>query len=99
MKIIISNEAANWYINELNLKENDTIRFFVRYGGMGGNVPGFSLGVNVQKPVQPHTLITVEKIDFFIEESDVWYFENNDLHIQFDDKLHEPLFSYVATSN
>ena len=33
MKINISNEAAAWYIDELDLTPGTSLRFFVRYGG------------------------------------------------------------------
>lgn len=29
----INEEALKWYKNELDLKEGDQVRFFVRYGG------------------------------------------------------------------
>jgi len=94
MKIEVTEEAADWYKEELYLRDNDTIRFFVRYGGVGGQIPGFSLGVSEEQPILPHTITTVQNITFFIEETDAWYFENNDLHIHFDKEKGEPLFVY-----
>ncbi|MEI3604792.1 hypothetical protein SPD48_03730 [Pseudogracilibacillus sp. SE30717A] len=94
MDIIISNEAAEWYKAEYELKNNASLRFFVRYGGIGGNVPGFSLGVNLESPMNIHTSITVNDILFYIEESDAWYFDDKDLLIKLDERLNEPQFSY-----
>lgn len=33
MNLKINEEALKWYKNELDLKEGDQVRFFVRYGG------------------------------------------------------------------
>src|SRR5690625_645331 len=94
MDIKISNEAAEWFKEEYEINEKVSLRFFVRYGGMGGNVPGFSLGVNIEEPDVIHTSTTLENILFFVEESDAWYFEEKDLIITLDEKMGEPQFSY-----
>lgn len=94
MEIIISDEAVKWYKEELDLKENDSIRFFVRYGGVGGKIPGFSLGISVVPPRQIHTSTMVDNIQFFIEEEDAWYFGDEDLVITLDEQFKEPQFTY-----
>jgi len=99
LEIVISKEVADWYKDELHLKDGDAIRFFVRYGGVGGNIPGFSLGVNVEKQKKPHKTVSISNIDFFVEESDVWYFEDQDLHVNLDETLNEPIFSYVSNND
>lgn|SRR5690625_4935402 len=96
VQIVISKDVAEWYKDELHLKDGDAIRFFVRYGGVGGNIAGFSLGVNVEKAKTPHKTVPISNIDFFIEESDIWYFEDKDLHVNLDETLNEPIFSYVS---
>lgn len=94
MKIIVSDDVAKWYQQELDIREATYIRFHVRYGGMGGNIPGFSLGINMDDPVQIHASTKVNNITFYIEESDAWYFENKDLVIKLDKKNNEPQFTY-----
>lgn len=95
MKLDISKEAAVWYKEELELEDKEELRFFVRYGGVGGKIPGFSLGVKKDQPQKIHTSQTVEDITFYIEDSDVWYFENSDLDIKFDDQQNEPVLKYI----
>src|SRR5690625_300654 len=95
MKIVVTEDAANWYKQELHLKDNDSLRFFVRYGGFGGQIPGFSLGVSEESPIQVHASTTVNKITFFIEEADEWYFEDKNLHINFYIEHHESKFLYI----
>ncbi len=94
MDIHISNDAAEWYKEEYDLENNASLRFFVRYGGVGGNIPGFSLGVNLEAPEEIHSSIKVNDILFYIEESDAWYFDHKDLFIQLNEELQEPQFSY-----
>lgn len=96
MRIIISEEAAHWYKEELDLTESAYVRFYVRYGGVGGNVPGFSIGLANEPPTQMHTSVKVNHITFYIEEQDAWYFEGKDLIITFNEQLNEPQFTYEA---
>jgi len=94
MKIIIEEKAARWYKDELQLSAPAYIRFTVRYGGMGGNIPGFSLGISSEKPEQVHTSTEVNDITFYVEENDAWYFEDKNLVVSFDEELDEPQFTY-----
>lgn len=94
MKIVISDEAVAWYKKELDMDKDDTLRFFVRYGGMGGHIPGFSLGINMEAPKKVHAETIVHDIHFFIEEDDAWYFEDKDLIISLHSEREEPQFTY-----
>ncbi|MFS0751707.1 HesB/YadR/YfhF family protein [Oceanobacillus sp. 1P07AA] len=94
MKINVTEEAANWYKEELNLTDKSSLRFFVRYGGVGGRIAGFSLGVKLESPINAHASTTVDDIQFFVEESDAWYFEDSNLSVSFDTKNGEPKIEY-----
>lgn len=94
LDINISEEAAEWFKKEYEINSSTTLRFFVRYGGMGGNIPGFSLGVNIEPPELIHTSTTVKEMMFYIEESDAWYFDEKDLMITLNTELGEPQFTY-----
>lgn len=94
MKINITSEAANWFKEEYEITEYTSIRFFVRYGGVDGNIPGFSLGVALETPDNMHTSVTVKNIQFFVDEADVWYFQDKNLFISLDEQLGEPKFAY-----
>jgi uncharacterized protein YneR len=95
MQISITEEAANWYKNELNLKEGDSLRFFVRYGGCSNVQKGFSLGVSRDNPENPGVKVEQAGIQFFIEEDDLWYFDGKDLNITLNKDLDEPEFHFV----
>jgi uncharacterized protein YneR len=92
MKIHISNDAANWYKNEMHLKSGDCIRFFARYGGHSTIQQGYSLGIAVENP---HDIAVKEEkcgITYYIEDKDLWYFDEQDLYVDYNATLNEPEF-------
>lgn len=93
MKMTISEDAAQWYKDELDLSADDSIRFYVRYGG-DGIVPGFSLGIKEAEPVSTLAKVTNNEICFYVETADAWYFDDLDLHIQMQDCSDGPVFQY-----
>lgn len=94
MIIDITNEAAAWYKQELNLTNGDFIRFFVRYGGCSTVQKGFSFGINTEEPVDIGAKIEMEGITFYIEEKDLWYLDGHDLIIEYNSNYEEPVFHY-----
>ncbi|MDQ0243126.1 uncharacterized protein YneR [Bacillus fengqiuensis] len=93
MNITVSNEALQWYKEELEINSGDMVKFFVRYGGCSTVQRGFSLGVAKQQPVLIGAQSEIEGITFYIEDQDLWYFEDNDLIVTFDETRGEPEFS------
>ncbi|MDQ0255434.1 uncharacterized protein YneR [Evansella vedderi] len=89
MKIDVTDEAIKWFRDELDVSEGDSVQFFVRYGGCGDFQSGFSLGVNVKEPEDIGTSIEKEGLLFFIENKDIWYFDDQDLLVEFDEKIGE----------
>ncbi|MFB1049780.1 HesB/YadR/YfhF family protein [Paraliobacillus sp. JSM ZJ581] len=90
MELSITQPAVTWFINELNLKEHDYVRFFARYGGHGGIHKGFSLGMSTNDiPNDPAMLVTKSGITFFVEKSDAWYFDGMNFHIKYARKYNE----------
>lgn len=94
MNIQITGEAAAWYKEELDLKNGDYVRFFVRYGGCSTVQSGFSLGVSNEEPVDIGVKTEKDGITFYIEEKDVWYFDEHNLIIDFQKEYEEPVFHY-----
>ncbi|MDR7078294.1 uncharacterized protein YneR [Neobacillus niacini] len=94
MNIQISSEAAAWYKRELNLKTGDFVRFYVRYGGCSTVQSGFSLGLSSEEPVDMGVSATEDGITYYIEEKDLWYFDDHDLIIDYLAKYDEPILEY-----
>ncbi|SFD78235.1 Uncharacterized protein YneR [Lentibacillus persicus] len=93
MKLNITNQAAKWYKEELNIGDQSFLRFFVRYG-FGGRIPGFSLGISNDTPEDIYASCNAEGVTFYIENKDAWYFDDQDLSITLDEQVKEPQFSY-----
>jgi len=94
MKIIISNEAYNWFKDEMDIESGDAIRFYVRYGGSSPFHEAFSLGVNREKPHQAGIQLERDGILFYIEKDDEWFFNEHDLHVHVNESLDELHYEY-----
>ncbi|MGW6300568.1 HesB/YadR/YfhF family protein [Peribacillus butanolivorans] len=98
MKLTISEQAAKWYSDELELQEGSHLRFYVRYGGHSSVQSGFSLGIMIEEPEAVAVATTLNKITFYVEEKDIWYFDGHDLLITFNENLTEPEFHYEKSA-
>ncbi|MFE4075903.1 HesB/YadR/YfhF family protein [Peribacillus sp. YIM B13477] len=98
MKLTISDQAAKWYIDELGLQEGSHLRFYVRYDGHSTVQSGFSLGIMQEEPENAAAATTMNEINFYVEEKDLWYFDGHDLLITFNEKLTEPEFQYEKSA-
>ncbi len=95
MNIRISDLAADWYEQEMNLKHGDFVQFYVRYGGDSSIQKGFSLGLSIDQPTDLAFKTVKNGITYYIEEKDVWYFENHNFHIDLNTKINEPEFVFT----
>lgn len=95
MDIQVTDQAAEWFETEMQLKKGDYVRFFARYGGFSPNHPSFSLGVNIQDPIHVGAIYDRNGIFYYIEDSDLWYFSEKNLSIDYDDKSDGPLYNYL----
>ena len=89
MEIIIQEQAYQWFKKEMDIEAGDTVRFYARYGGSSPFHEAFSLGMNRE---QPHTIGVQTKIDgvvFYIEQDDLWFFNEHSLVVSIDEKLNE----------
>ena len=95
MKIIISNEAFQWFKEEMEVVQGKSIRFYARYGGASPFHEGFSLGMTQEEPHDIGVETLVDGIRFYIEKDDLWFFNDHDLHVKLDEKVDELNYDYV----
>lgn len=93
MNINISEKAVAWYNEELDLSPGAYLRFFVRYGGHSIQ-SGFSLGITIMEPTHLGASTKINGVTFYVEEEDLWFFEDYNLMIILNEKLNEPEFLY-----
>lgn len=84
MALKVEQPAAHWYKSEMELKQGDHVRIYVRLGGCGSVHPGLSLGVMQDMPRDIGAQDEVDGIHFYIEQDNMWYLEEKDLLISFD---------------
>lgn len=94
MKIVISQEAMQWFKEDMEAQPGESIRFYARYGGSSVLHEGFSLGVTKEIPTNAAIELTLEDIHFFIEDKDVWYFDGHDLSVSLNSSSGEIEYSY-----
>lgn len=95
MKIVLTNEAMDWFKKEMEVEIGDMIRFYARYGGSSKFHEGFSLGMNREEPHEIGVETEIEGIRFYIEKNDEWFFNDHDLHVAVNEKLAELEYSYM----
>ncbi|TMW73378.1 iron-sulfur cluster biosynthesis family protein [Alteribacter natronophilus] len=89
MKLNVTREAADLYKKEMNLREEDSLRLFVRVGGVGSG--GFSAGVTRDIPGGPCHSVEVSGITFYVTGDDLWYFDG--MTVDYDEDLDEVTFT------
>ncbi|MGE8205816.1 HesB/YadR/YfhF family protein [Heyndrickxia sp. NPDC080065] len=94
MEIRITDEAGKWFKDEMFLKNGDSIRFFVKYGGSSPVQEGFSLGISNEAPSDIAVHTEQGGIVYYIEEKDLWYFDDHHLYVSYDGDLDEPVYEY-----
>lgn len=94
MEIILSNEAMDWFRNEMEIENGDYIRFYARYGGSSPFHEGFSLGMNREQPHDMGINAVVEDVHFYIEKADEWFFNEHNLVVNVDKGLDELSYTY-----
>lgn len=96
MKLTITSEAIQWFEDNVGLPEGNGIRFKAKIYGNSPVNKGYGLAI---EPNTPHhvaaEVITASGWHFFIEESDVWFFDNHDLEVRYDAVLDEPKYIYL----
>ncbi|MBE1553896.1 HesB/YadR/YfhF family protein [Sporosarcina limicola] len=94
MKIIVSDEALNWFKEEMHTLSGDSIKFFARYGGSSPLHEGFSLGVMKEQPDEAAIETVHNGVQFYIERRDKWFFVDHNLHVNVNPELNELVYTY-----
>ncbi|WML54673.1 HesB/YadR/YfhF family protein [Neobacillus sp. PS3-12] len=95
MKIEISQQALKWFKDELEVKKGDHLRFFAKIYGNSSVQPGYALGFSIDDPIDIAVQTELDGIVFFVEETDLWFFDSHDLHVEYNEKIDEIEFNYI----
>ncbi|MEH7106529.1 MULTISPECIES: HesB/YadR/YfhF family protein [Bacillaceae] len=95
MEIFISEAALSWFKEEVELASGDHVKFYSQIYGSSPIQENFALGFTVDnEPVD--TAVKTEKggIIFYVESSDLWFFNGHNLHVDYNPNKDELEFSY-----
>jgi uncharacterized protein YneR len=94
MNFKVSSDAANWFIDELDLEKGDYVHFFVKlYGGISTAHPDYYLGLSVEKDGDTHIKDEVEGITFYFNSQDSWFLDEYDLKVEMGNDEVEYIFN------
>ncbi len=94
MVITITEQAIKWYKEEMELKNGDYIRFYTKFYGSSPVQETYSLGFTKEVPIDIIASTVHDGITFFVEESDLWFFDGHDLQVHYNEKNDEIEYQY-----
>lgn len=95
MEINLSDSALKWFKEEIGVNSGDKVRFYAKFYGTSPVQEGYSLGFSKDDPINASVSKDYDGIVFFVEESDLWYFDSHNLHVEYDEKHDEIEFKYI----
>jgi uncharacterized protein YneR len=82
MNIKVSKEAAQWFLNEMDLQKGDYVQFFIKlYGGIPTIHSNYFLGISIGKEGSIAVKDEVEGITFYFNDQDSWFLEQYDIRV------------------
>lgn len=94
MNIHLSEQAIQWFEEEMEVESGDYVKFFARYGGYSPLHEGFSMGLTKELPDELAVETVINDVHYYVEERDVWFFDGHDLHVDTDTSTEELSFDY-----
>lgn len=82
--IEVTDSALKWMQKELEPDNNQGVNIYVRYGGETQLKQGFSPAITVDSVPNDAKTFEFDDITVFINESDLWYFEDTQLKVDVD---------------
>ncbi|MEH7417724.1 hypothetical protein V7266_20855 [Neobacillus drentensis] len=98
MFISIDEKAALWFTKEFEMKEPISIRLYPQYAGFGEKNKGYSLAFSAEQSSDACYTQVLNGITFYVEGNDIWFFENTETYLTFDELLKEIQIYYKDTS-
>ncbi len=89
MLISIDEKAVTWFAGEFEYKRPFSVRLFPQYAGFGEKHKGYSLAFSIETPANSGFSKEVNGMNFYIEENDLWFFEDTETYLSVDDFLKE----------
>ncbi|PLS03037.1 HesB/YadR/YfhF family protein [Neobacillus cucumis] len=98
MFISIDEKAASWFTKEFEVIKPISIRLFPQYAGFGEKNKGFSLAFSAEQPANASYTQEMNGITFYVEGNDIWFFEDIETYLSFDEGIAEIQITYKEAS-
>lgn len=96
MKIEVTDQALQWFKDEVGLEEGSMVKFIVRIYGTSSIQENYSLGFNIDDDVKSDSISTEkDDITFYVNQEDLWFFKDKNLRVVYDESRDEVDFEYV----
>ncbi|GAA0306377.1 uncharacterized protein YneR [Gracilibacillus halotolerans] len=95
MKIEVSEKALQWFKDEVGLEQGDSVRFFTQIYGSSPIQEGYALAFTIENDLSDASVqVESDGITFFVNETDLWFFKDYNLYVEYDEKLDEVEYQY-----
>jgi uncharacterized protein YneR len=88
MFISIDEKAISWFKKEFDFNPV-SIRMFPQYASFGEKHKGYSLAFSAETPTNAGFSKEISGIRFFVEDNDVWFFDDTKTYLSVDEYLDE----------
>jgi uncharacterized protein YneR len=96
MEIVISNIALNWYKDDVGLKKGDKVKFYPQIYGKSPVQESYAIGFSIDNdPIDMVVKTEIEGLMFYIDRTDLWFFNGHNLHVDYNEEKDELEFSYT----
>jgi len=82
MKINVTEEALQFFKDEMEVKSGQTVRLFAKYGGSTDLTHGFSVGVITEDIDNAAVETEADGIRYVVAEQDEWLFQGQDVNVE-----------------
>lgn len=82
MKINVTEEALQFFKDEMEVEAGQTVRLFAKYGGSTDLTHGFSVGVITEDIDNAVVETNADGIRFVVAEQDEWLFQGQDVNVE-----------------
>lgn len=95
MFVKLSEEAVRWFKEEIGVVNGEQIKFYVQFYGTSPIQDGYSLAFSKDNPISIAASTKEDGILFFIEESDLWFFDGHDLYVEYNEREETLEYRYI----
>jgi uncharacterized protein YneR len=96
MKIVISNQAQTWFKGVVGLKKGDKVKFYPQIYGKSPVQESYAIGFAIDNdPIDMVVKTETDGLTFYIEGTDLWFFNGHNFHVDYSEQKDELEFSYT----